>query len=1086
MAVRRERVILELEDQFTTRTARAAAAAALLNRELNSLSGSATRTSSSSRTIQRDMDGVARSANKADSSINQLTGRLRVMAETAAVLSPALAPIGGVGVAGVAGLAQQLGVAAIAGGVLIGSMQGLGDALSALNDAALEPSNENLAKAEDALNRLSPAAAEFAREAYALAPALRAIRDMGAQRLFPGLTDSLDDLERLAPTVALIFRNVGDALGDIAAGGAESLASERWADFFEFIATEAPVAITELAATVGDLTHGMAELWMAFAPLNADTSAWMMDVAAGFDAWATGLSQTDGFIEFITYIRDTGPQVAETFGALGNAILQIVQASAPLGGPVLRALESVADVVAAIADSDLGTPIMAGVVALSLLNRTLAVTAALSKVSLSTGLFAGLGTASKGIKGQAGSIRADIAALSSGMVAFGHDTEKAGKAADRMKRRLAGGLGLAGLAVAATGAADAIGMTNTASLALLGSMAGPWGAAAGAAAGVTMDLMAANNGLETAIRGVDAAIEANDLDALTAQMSALNTEMNRQVGITAGLKTTLPGLGWAYGLIEDASGDGADAQERGAEAAKKMAAEQEKSETQARRAAIAYARNVGLNLDVANTAEQSAEKIKEQAKAFQQTKEAARESARATAASFGKVGDTMDDATVSLSGWLAEMEKTARALANFNDNSLKAAKRGLDKGLIASLREAGQEGARRMDQLANGTEAGIKRANAAYKTLQRETKRTEQVTLDLMGLSPIKMRVNAETEKARSDINALEARLRNIADEDVFINVRHREYGRNTMGPVDRANGGPVYGPGTSTSDSIPARLSDGEYVIRAAAVQKYGTHMFDSLNAMRFADGGKVDKKKPRPLQSGYGVLPSGFKGETVRDLNQFIRQQGKALEAQVDAARALQTAASDQQQAAQSAYDAAVAQRDAAGQAAVAGFNTGLFDRDSNVWAAGAGGGPFANLSRDIAGLTERQGLVGQLSAQGLTGTALASLLAEGNNAQIGAMIANGQIGQYASLFGQREALQGSVAAAAGEAAFGEKVAVMADRLATANTHLAQATAHAERMEVKTERAIALLERQAEDFADAVKQSGNSVARRGRRDRG
>lgn len=54
------------------------------------------------------------------------------------------------------------------------------------------------------------------------------------------------------------------------------------------------------------------------------------------------------------------------------------------------------------------------------------------------------------------------------------------------------------------------------------------------------------------------------------------------------------------------------------------------------------------------------------------------------------------------------------------------------------------------------------------------------------------------------------------------------------------ARGGPVRGPGTSTSDSIPARLSAGEYVIRAAAVRKYGVGFFELLNQMML-DVGKM-----------------------------------------------------------------------------------------------------------------------------------------------------------------------------------------------------------------------------------------------------
>ena len=55
--------------------------------------------------------------------------------------------------------------------------------------------------------------------------------------------------------------------------------------------------------------------------------------------------------------------------------------------------------------------------------------------------------------------------------------------------------------------------------------------------------------------------------------------------------------------------------------------------------------------------------------------------------------------------------------------------------------------------------------------------------------------------------------------------------------------GGDVTGPGTATSDSIPAYLSNGEYVIKASSVAKYGTETFDALNAGRFANGGKVEK---------------------------------------------------------------------------------------------------------------------------------------------------------------------------------------------------------------------------------------------------
>lgn len=73
------------------------------------------------------------------------------------------------------------------------------------------------------------------------------------------------------------------------------------------------------------------------------------------------------------------------------------------------------------------------------------------------------------------------------------------------------------------------------------------------------------------------------------------------------------------------------------------------------------------------------------------------------------------------------------------------------------------------------------------------------------------------------------------------------------------AGGGLVRGPGTATSDSIPARLSDGEFVMRAAAVRHYGAAFLAKMNAIRlprgYAAGGAVER-------------PSGDQAITIANL--------------------------------------------------------------------------------------------------------------------------------------------------------------------------------------------------------------------------
>ncbi|MFP4763303.1 phage tail protein, partial [Pasteurella multocida] len=67
-------------------------------------------------------------------------------------------------------------------------------------------------------------------------------------------------------------------------------------------------------------------------------------------------------------------------------------------------------------------------------------------------------------------------------------------------------------------------------------------------------------------------------------------------------------------------------------------------------------------------------------------------------------------------------------------------------------------------------------------------------------------------------------------------------------GVVTAATGGYITGPGTGTSDSIPARLSNGEYVIRAASVSRYGVDFLHAINRgqlRKYSTGGLVSMPK-------------------------------------------------------------------------------------------------------------------------------------------------------------------------------------------------------------------------------------------------
>jgi hypothetical protein len=103
---------------------------------------------------------------------------------------------------------------------------------------------------------------------------------------------------------------------------------------------------------------------------------------------------------------------------------------------------------------------------------------------------------------------------------------------------------------------------------------------------------------------------------------------------------------------------------------------------------------------------------------------------------------------------------------------------------------------------------------------------------------------NSEWEKRQA---ARDEALKRRTDEAA---ARARARYEAEYGPLEKkASGGYISGPGGPTADKIPAMLSNGEYVIRAAAVNKIGLGNLEALNRSGklpgFARGGRMNVYK-------------------------------------------------------------------------------------------------------------------------------------------------------------------------------------------------------------------------------------------------
>jgi exonuclease VII small subunit len=100
------------------------------------------------------------------------------------------------------------------------------------------------------------------------------------------------------------------------------------------------------------------------------------------------------------------------------------------------------------------------------------------------------------------------------------------------------------------------------------------------------------------------------------------------------------------------------------------------------------------------------------------------------------------------------------------------------------------------------------------------------------------------------------------------------------------ADGGLVEGPGTGTSDDVPAPwLSNGEFVIKAAAVRKYGEHMLQAINdgqydgqydGPKYARGGKVTKAQQRAREQAKAEAQARHDAMGDLSISHFGRMAG------------------------------------------------------------------------------------------------------------------------------------------------------------------------------------------------------------------
>ncbi len=245
-------------------------------------------------------------------------------------------------------------------------------------------------------------------------------------------------------------------------------------------------------------------------------------------------------------------------------------------------------------------------------------------------------------------------------------------------------------------------------------------------------------------------------------------------------------------------------------------------------------------------------------------REWAEETAAATSSSTDSWEDFYDGATVSMEDYLAELERQVAAQQDWEKNMLVLSGR-VSQGVLDELARMGPEAAPLVADLVNASDeelarfeevmgqrsaqatgvfadnltsaspvfeeimrvAGWDAANAAADEVAAGGKTLAEI-VDEFDLSFV---INAETGEAQRKVNDF-IRLNSGLTVKIYADAVLRNSagsaigsGRGLVPTAPFATGGPVFGPGSETSDSILARLSRNEHVWSAREVRGAGGH---------------------------------------------------------------------------------------------------------------------------------------------------------------------------------------------------------------------------------------------------------------------
>lgn len=278
------------------------------------------------------VSGLGQAATGAAGSLGRLGPVLLALVAVAVQLAGALAPL--------SGLLLALPVAGAAAAAVLGTLRvafsGVGEAFS----AALAGDVEAF---EEALRRLSPAAATVARDFRSVVPAFNQVRSAVQDAFFGPLAGQLQRLSGvlLGPLRAGMVAVAG-AAGQLVVELGRVLAESETGQVLGVVFGAARDAIVQLTPAVAEIARGLRDLIGVTAPLFTDMTRGIAEAGVEFGRWLQEISSGGQAFNWLQGALDRLRQVADLAFELGGVVVEALRLASGSGGEFLETLTGLA------------------------------------------------------------------------------------------------------------------------------------------------------------------------------------------------------------------------------------------------------------------------------------------------------------------------------------------------------------------------------------------------------------------------------------------------------------------------------------------------------------------------------------------------------------------------------------------------------------------------------------------------------------------------------------------------------------------------------------------------------------------------